>query len=144
MIRPRVAVIDQPAAPAALSWPAADRLAVNYLHLGDPDSARSAWDKATGPMSPALRLTRLAEADLAALDARAAAARSHNALELDPKLGEAWLVLAIANLDLGRAADALAACRDGLKRELTDAHSPGLRRYRAPLRRHAPPNRNQE
>jgi tetratricopeptide (TPR) repeat protein len=117
---------------------------VTYIHLGDPDSARRAWDRATGPVSPALRLTRFAEADLAALDARAAAARCQNALELEPNLGEAWLVRAIANLYLGGADDALAACREGVKHELTDPQRQTLAGIERLLRRHAPPSRKQE
>ena len=77
--------------------------------------------------SPALRLTRLAEADMAALDASAAFARCQAALKLDPSLAEAWYVLAVAALDSGRAQAALAACREGRKHELTPAQRDALR-----------------
>ena len=111
---------EHPGTPAILSWSAADQLAVNHLHLGNPESARRAWSEATPP-SRALLLTRLAEADLAALDAPAAVARCQRAVTLEPTLGEAWYVLTIATLDSGHAEGALAACREGMKHELTPA-----------------------
>jgi tetratricopeptide (TPR) repeat protein len=116
----------QSTASADLSWSAADQLAVTHLHLGEPDSARSVWNDATVAPSPALRLTRMAEAELAALDARAAAAHCQTALRLDPTLGEAWYVLAMANLDSGQARVAVDACREGMKRELTPAQHEAL------------------
>ncbi len=114
-----------PAAPGVLTWSAADQLAVNYLHLGEPEAARRVWSQAAAP-SPALRLTRLAESDLAALDARAAATRSQAALDFDPTLGEAWYVLAIAAFGSGRAQAAQAACREGAKHDLTPAQREAL------------------
>ena len=56
---------EHPASAASLPWSAVDQIAVKHLHLGDPTSARRIWSEATAP-SPALRLTRLAEADFAA------------------------------------------------------------------------------
>jgi tetratricopeptide (TPR) repeat protein len=103
------------------TWPSADRIAVTCMHLGDPDAARRVWSKATDSPSPALRLTRLAEADLASLDAAAAEVLCRQALELDPLLGEAWYVLAKAIFESGRAEQALAACRQGLEHDLTSA-----------------------
>jgi tetratricopeptide (TPR) repeat protein len=114
------------AAPGALTWSGGDQLAVNHLHLGQPESARRIWNEATAAPSAALRLTRLAGVDLAALDASSAAARSQAALDLDPTLGEAWYVLAIAALDCGRAQAALDASREGLKHELTPAQHEAL------------------
>ncbi|MGP0066013.1 MAG: hypothetical protein ACLQGP_20735 [Isosphaeraceae bacterium] len=103
------------------SWSDADRIAANDLHVGDPDSARRVWGEAADPPSPGMRLTRMAGADLAALDASAAEVRCRQALSLDKSLGEAWFVLASALLELGRADDALDACREGLKYELSTA-----------------------
>jgi tetratricopeptide (TPR) repeat protein len=143
-VRPGAREAERPTGSAALPWSAADRLAVNYLHLGEPESARRAWSEATAPASPALRLTRLAEADLAALDARSASARCHQALELDSKLGEAWLVLTIAALDSGQAESALASCREGLKRELTDPQSQTLAGIERLLSRNEQSNRKRD
>jgi hypothetical protein len=118
--RSRIVAAQHPSVPAGLSWSAADGLAANCLHLGDPDSARRVWNEAPAP-SPALRLTRLAEADLAALDASTALTRCQAAVRLDPTLGEAWYVLAVAAFDSGTASAALDACREGMKHELTPA-----------------------
>ena len=117
---------EHPASPGVLSWPAANQLAVKYLHLGEPESARRVWNVATTVPSSALRLTRLAEADLAALDAPSASANCQAALKLDPALGEAWYVLAMASLDRGQADIALDACREGAKRELTPSQRKAL------------------
>jgi hypothetical protein len=102
-------------------WPSAGRFAATSLHRGDPESARRAWSTATDIASPAIRLTRMAEADLAALDAAAGEVHCRQALELDPALGEAWYVLAYAIFERGRAEPALEACREGLKHDLTSA-----------------------
>jgi cytochrome c-type biogenesis protein CcmH/NrfG len=63
----------------------------------------------------------MAGADLATLDAEAAEARCRQALNLDPKLGEAWYVLTVALFETRRVDETLAACRESLKRELTPA-----------------------
>jgi tetratricopeptide (TPR) repeat protein len=110
--------ITHPHAPSELAWPVAERLAVTYLHLGDPESARQIWKAATAPR-PAIGLARLAQADLAALDPAKAMEDCRAALELDPKLGEAWFALAMAALESGQAQTASEACRRGLNCELT-------------------------
>ena len=112
---------DEREPPADMPWPSAERIAVTSLHLGDPDSARRVWSKAIACPSPAQRLTRIAEADLAALDAAAAEVHCRQALELDPRLAEAWYVLASVLFESGRAEPALAACRQGLEHDLTSA-----------------------
>jgi hypothetical protein len=104
-----------------LHWPLADRLATTSLHRGDPGTARRAWSGATDVPSSALRLTRIAEADLAAFDVAACETQCRRALELDPALGEAWYVLAISSFESGRAARALEACRKGLEHNLTSS-----------------------
>ena len=60
----QLALGKHPVAPGGSTWLIADRLAVNHLHLGEPDSARRIWQEGPAP-SPAVRLTRLAEADMA-------------------------------------------------------------------------------
>jgi tetratricopeptide (TPR) repeat protein len=142
--RPGTSGPAPPTAPVVLAWSVADRLAVNYLHLGEPESAGRVWSDTSAPTSPALRLTRLANVDLAALDARAAVVRCRQALELDPKLGEASYLLATATLDLGNPESALAACREGLKHELTAPQRFTLAGIERLLSRHfqADPKRN--
>jgi len=104
---------------AGASWRDADRIAATFLHLGNPQAARRVWGDAADPPSAALRLTRMAGADVAALDATAAEARCRQALSLDPRLGEAWYLLAVTRLDAGDVDGALDACRESLQRELT-------------------------
>jgi hypothetical protein len=106
---------------AGSSWPDADRIAATFLHLGNPKAARRTWSEAADPPSSALRLTRMAGADLVALDAATAEARCRQALSLDPRLGEAWYLLAVTRLETGHVDEALDACRESLKRDLTAA-----------------------
>jgi tetratricopeptide (TPR) repeat protein len=103
------------------SWKDADRLAATYMHLGNPEAARRIWREAPNPPSPAVRWTRMAGADLGAFDAVNAEARCRQALNLDPRLGEAWYVLSVALFEAGHGADALESCRESVKRELTAA-----------------------
>jgi Flp pilus assembly protein TadD len=120
------------------TWSHANRIAVTHLHLGDPDSARRVWAAANDPPSQALRLTRMASADLAALDSTAAVASCRAALKLDSTLGEAWYVLAIALVESGRADLALAAVRESLKHPLTDSERKVLAGVEALLNRSRP------
>ena len=123
----RVDLLDEGPEPRAGSrWSRANRMAVTYLHWGDPDSARRVCTEVNDPPSQALRLTRMAEADLADLNATAAIARCRMALELDSTLGEAWYVLAVALLDSGRAGEAMAAGRESLKHQLTASQRDAL------------------
>ena len=89
-----------------------------------------------------MRLTRLAEADLAAFDPSAAAARCREAIQLAPTLGEAWYVLAVAAFDSGNANAAMDACREGMKHELTPAQRETLDGELRCLSRFAQANRN--
>ena len=136
-------MMENPAEPAGMPWSTADRLALNYLHLGQPELARKAWNQAAAPASAAGRLARLAGADLVALDPNAAAARCQTALDLDPTLGDAWYLLTVATLDLGLADAALAACRGGLKHELTAAQRQALAGVERLLSRHGQSTREQ-
>jgi hypothetical protein len=103
-----------------LPWETADRVAAALLHLGDPASAHRVWDRAAAPPSIALRLARLGEAELASLDFEAAARSLHAALESDPRLGEAWFVLALLRLQSGDAVGTVSACGKGLACPLTN------------------------
>jgi hypothetical protein len=113
-------------------WPACDRLAATLLHLGHPAEARRVWAGAADPPAPALRLARLASADLAALDFAAAERTYRAALELDPGLGEAWFGLTVLHTERGDAAAVLTAARRGLKQPLTPAQDALLRDLEAP------------
>ena len=46
---PLIFGVERPGSTAALSWSAADQLAVEYLHLGEPDSARRIWNETPAP-----------------------------------------------------------------------------------------------
>jgi tetratricopeptide (TPR) repeat protein len=113
--------------PVASSWPDVDRVAAAYMHLGNPRAARDVWAAAGAPTSPARRLSRLAGADLAAFDFRAAEARCREALKEDPRSGEAWYLLCIALLEAGRADEALAACRECIRCEPSPAQRAQIR-----------------
>ncbi len=108
-------------------WPACDRAAATLLHLGHPAEARRVWAGAADPPAPALRLARLAAADLATLDFAAAERTYRAALKLDPGLGEAWFGLAVLHTERGDAAAVLTAARQGLKQPLTPAQDALLR-----------------
>ncbi len=105
--------------PIRRDWPECDRVAATLLRLGHPAKARRVWASAEDPPAPALRLARLATADLAALDFAAAERTYRAALELDPALGEAWFGLAVLHTERGDAAAVLAAARQGRKHSLT-------------------------
>jgi hypothetical protein len=108
-------------------WPASDRAAATLLHLGRPAEAHRVWAGAADPPAPALRLARLAAADLAALDFAAAERTYRAALELDTALGEAWFGLAVLHTERGDAAAVVAVAREGLKHPLTPAQNVLLR-----------------
>jgi hypothetical protein len=124
----------------ASRWSHVDRVAATHLHEGDPDSARQEWAEVNDPPSQALRLTRIAGADLAALDAATALARCRTGLELDDTLGEAWYVLVIALVETGRAEEALAALGESLKRPLTASERRALIGIEALLNRSRQPS----
>ena len=123
------------------SWSACDRVAVALLLLGRPDEARRTWERAIDPPSTALQSSRIATAALAALDFPTAEGAYRAALKRDPGLGEAWFGLALLHAQRGDAAEALAACREDLRRPLTPAQRTFLQSIEAlvaPLERKAP------
>jgi tetratricopeptide (TPR) repeat protein len=95
-------------------WTTCDRAAVALLHLGRPAEARRIWERAADPPSPALRLTRVATAALAALDFATAEQTYRAALQLDAAQGEAWFGLALLHTQRGEATAARAAAQRGL------------------------------
>jgi tetratricopeptide (TPR) repeat protein len=104
----------------ALPWDLADRAAITHLHLGEPAEARRYWEQAQAPPSPALRLARIAQAEMASNDLEAAEKTFRAALQLEHRLGEAWFGLALLEVQVGDADAALAACREGLACTLTE------------------------
>jgi len=112
-------------------WWTCDRVAVTLLHLGRPAEARQLWERAADPPTPSLRLTRIATAQLAALDFEAARRTYQSALVLDRALGEAWFGLALLHTQLGEAEHALAAAREGLRSPVTPPQAAFLEKVSA-------------
>ena len=110
----------------ALPWKLADRVATAHLYLGEPAQARKYWERAHVPPSTALRLARIAQAELASTDFDAAEKTFRAALLLDPRLGEAWFGLALLELQLGHADATLAVCQQGLSCTLTEPQREAL------------------
>ncbi len=105
----------------AADWPTSDRVATTLLHLGCPADARQIWEHAMAPPSSAQRQARIATALLAGLDFSAAERNYRAALDLDPTLGDSWFGLAWLHTERGNSAQALTACRHGLRQALTPA-----------------------
>jgi tetratricopeptide (TPR) repeat protein len=103
------------------AWPVCDRVAAALLHLGRPAEASRVWETATLPPSPALKLTRVATAQLAAIDFETALQTYRSALDLDPRLAEAWFGVALLHTQRGDAAAALTAASEGARTSPTPA-----------------------
>jgi tetratricopeptide (TPR) repeat protein len=114
----------------ALSWELADRAATTYLHLGEPAEGRRYWERAQAPRSPALRLARIAQSELALTDLEAAEKTFRAALGLDHRLGEAWFGLALLELQLGDADATMAACHAGMSCTLTEPQREVLDKFK--------------
>jgi tetratricopeptide (TPR) repeat protein len=123
----------------ALPWDVVDRVAITHLHLGAPDAARKLWQRAADCPSPALRLARIAEAHLAALDYEASRGSFLAALDHDRGLGEAWYGLALLELQEGHASETVIACRQGLTCALTDPQRASLENMETLAARFAQP-----
>jgi tetratricopeptide (TPR) repeat protein len=117
-------------------WTTWDRAAAELLHLGRTADALRVWELAPGAPSPAIRMTRIATALLAALDFQTAMQTLQLALKRDAGLGEAWFCLALVHVERGEPTPALAACDTGLQKCLTRAQRSSLERFKALL---APP-----
>jgi tetratricopeptide (TPR) repeat protein len=116
---------------AALPWGVVDRIAITYLHRGEPAAALRLWQGAGDCPSPALRLTRIAEAHLVDLDYEASRAMFRAALDHDRGLGEAWYGLALLHLQAGQARETFSACREGLTCVLTQPQRASLENIQA-------------
>jgi tetratricopeptide (TPR) repeat protein len=106
--------------PLAWSWPLAERAGAAYLRLGRPADARRVWQQATAAPSESLRQSRLADTYWIEEDFATAARLYSQATAADPIRGEAWWALAMIRTQSGQAAEAVAACRQGLKCSLPD------------------------
>ncbi len=111
------------------AWPIAERLAVLAMHLGEPALARRLWERADAPPSAGLRLARLGDTELAAMNTERAIASYEKALMQEPGLGVAWFGLALARFLQGDAPETLAACRSGLALPLTDRQRDALKTF---------------
>jgi tetratricopeptide (TPR) repeat protein len=118
--------IANSAEPRALEWAAAERLAAQALHIGEPGAALNFWRLAAHPPSKALQLARIGDAYLAAMNIDQAIPTYQQAVDLDPRLGVAWYSLAFAEIEAGHLAAAIAACRAGRTLTLTDAQERNL------------------
>jgi tetratricopeptide (TPR) repeat protein len=123
----------------ALPWDLADRAAITQLHLGEPAAAQRLWQRAGDCRSPALRLARIAEAHLIALDYEASRGMFRAALDRDRGLGEAWYGLALLHLQEGHARETLLACREGLTCALTEPQRASLEKMKTLAARGAQP-----
>jgi tetratricopeptide (TPR) repeat protein len=103
------------------TWPVCDKVAAALLHLGYPTAARKVWEHATMPPSRAIKLTRVATAAFAAFDFETALGTYRSALDLDPRLAEAWFAVAMLHTQRGDASAALAAAREGARGSPTPA-----------------------
>jgi tetratricopeptide (TPR) repeat protein len=110
-------------------WTIAERLAVSALHLGEPALARRLWEHADAPPSAGLRLARLGDAELAAMNTERAIASYEQAVTREPGLGVAWFGLALARFLRGDAPATLDACRSGLALPLTDRQREALKAF---------------
>jgi tetratricopeptide (TPR) repeat protein len=120
------------------AWPEADRLAVEAMHRGEPALARRIWERAEAPPSIGLRLARLGDADLAAMNTERAISCYEQALKREPSLAVAWYGLALGGLLQGDAPRALAACRSGLALPLTDPQRDALKTFQNVLIQSSP------
>lgn len=101
-------------------WALTDRIGTLWLHLGRPERARSAWERAVSPPHPAVRSARVAVTHLVEGSFEAGRRAYHDALAADPDLFEASYGLAVLEQDAGRAAEALASARTAEDRAPSD------------------------
>ena len=108
-------------------WAVRDMVALTLLHLGRPSEARQIWDRAADAPSAALRLVRIAAANLAALEFTAAARLYHSALEIDSRSVDARFGLVLLHTQLGDGAEAVVAARDCRRFPMTPSELAFLR-----------------
>jgi hypothetical protein len=138
-LTPTLAPAPAPVRQDPLPWHVADPIAINDLHRGEVAAAREVWQRTADDPSPALRLARIAEAHLAALDYKAARSTFQAALDRDRRLGEAWYGLALLHLQEGQATETLIACREGLTCPLSEVQRAALEQMQALAARFAQP-----
>jgi tetratricopeptide (TPR) repeat protein len=84
-------------------WVISDRIATIRLHLGEPERAHKIWSEAKLVTSEALRKARVAVALFAKLDFDGARKSYQEAIQLDPKLFEAYYGLIVLEADMRNA-----------------------------------------
>lgn len=112
----------------AVPWEQAERRAVMLLDWGQPAGARLVFEKALDCPSQAVRLCRIAETYLAALDLADAERVFKDSMTHDRNLGAGWFGLCMTLLYQSRKTEALEACRLGLACSLTLAQRTTLER----------------
>ena len=108
-------------------WAFADRAAGLFMHLGRPADARRVWEQARNCPSQATLHCRLAAAFWVERDFDTAARHFEQARKADPDLGDVSWGLPMLHAQLGDAAAALPACREGLRRRLNPDQESDLR-----------------
>jgi len=102
------------------NWSFAELAAGLCMHLGKPADARRIWQHALNCPSEAQRHCRVASTYWIELNFEAAIHEFQEAQSSNPQLAEAYWGLAMIHTELGRAAAAFEACRQGLRLELNE------------------------
>jgi len=115
-VRSTAEFLERAYPPERRPWEVTGRLGTLWLHLGEPDRARDAWEKAVAPTpaAVALRAARVAGTHLVEGDFETARRQYREALAAAPDVFEAYYGLAVLEQDAGRADAALAAARAAL------------------------------
>ncbi len=85
------------------AWAPLDSAAMLRLHLGDPATARTLWERASDPPSPGLREARIGLASFVLGDFDRARESLNKAIAAEPGLFEAQYALAVLEQDAGNA-----------------------------------------
>ncbi len=117
------------AAGRALTWSEAEPRALALLNLGSPVQARTLFERATNPPSPALRTCRRAETYLAEWNLNEAEVAFQRALEQDATQGQAWYGLCLTRLHAGKRVELVDACHHALAGALTTAQRHDVEKF---------------
>jgi tetratricopeptide (TPR) repeat protein len=126
--------------PGKAGWEMSDRIALLWLHLGEPARARAGWQTAASNPRPALREARLATTYLVEGDFASARRHYQQALGTEPGLFEALYCLAVLEQDAGDAPaaagyarKAVRAAADPSSRSAAREIATGVGRFARPL-----------
>ena len=107
--------LEKASAPEARTWEEADRIASLWLHLGEPDRARTIWQGVGKAPRPGLKASRIGISYFIKGEFDNARAQFQSAIASDSDLFEAQYGLALLEQDAGRAVEALKAGRAAVK-----------------------------